>query len=684
MALAMVAYQQRAAAMTGGERTRAGPPRMAGARELLARGQMAPAAMVLAAVKEPEKARGWRQIATDILARGIPRSTLRHNWNAMSAAWSPDGKRIVTASADKTARIWNADGTGAAAVLTGHDDKVWSAAWSPDGKRIVTASADQTARVWNADGTGDPIVLKDHEDMVLSAAWSPDGKRIVTAYRQDRADLERRRHGRPRRPPGPRGRGPVRRVEPRRQAHLHRVVVYRAGLERRWHGRPHRPQRRRDPGAVPHMEPRRQAHLHRVHGDTARVWNADGTGDPVVLNGRVDSAAWSPDGKRIVTASADQTVWIWNAEGVGDPVVLNGHARSLSNSAAWSPDGKRIVTTSERQHRAGLERRRHAATTPPVVLKGHEGERQVRRVEPRRQADPRRVLGRYRAGLERRRPGAIPSSSRATRATGMRSSAWSPDGERIVTASWDKTARVWSADGQGDPIILDGHEDLVQSAAWSPDGERIVTASWDKTARVWSADEAGNVMVLQGHEDGGRLSVAWSPDGKRIVTASADNTARVWNANGVREALIVLRGHENSMLVPWSAAWSPDGKRHRHRVRGPAERAGLERGQDGRPGHRPQEPPTVRESPDRRVEPRPWQAHRHHVSGQDRAGLERRWRSPAPHRPQGPRRATVRSAAWSPDGKRIVTASEDKTARVWDADGTAAIPIVLKGHQDDR
>ena len=70
----------------------------------------------------------------------------------------------------------------------------------------------------------------------------------------------------------------------------------------------------------------------------------------------------------------------------------------------------------------------------------------------------------------------------------MKSAAFSPDGKRIVTASSDKTARIWDA-ASGKPIgePLKGHEDAVNSAAFSPDGRRIVTGSWDKTARIWDA-----------------------------------------------------------------------------------------------------------------------------------------------------------------------------------------------------
>ncbi len=72
----------------------------------------------------------------------------------------------------------------------------------------------------------------------------------------------------------------------------------------------------------------------------------------------------------------------------------------------------------------------------------------------------------------------------------------------------------------GEPVVLRGHEEVGSySAAFSPDGKRIVTASWDKTVRVWNTDGTGEPLVLGGHEDGVRWA-AFSPDGKRIVTAS--------------------------------------------------------------------------------------------------------------------------------------------------------------------
>jgi WD40 repeat protein len=65
--------------------------------------------------------------------------------------------------------------------------------------------------------------------------------------------------------------------------------------------------------------------------------------------------------------------------------------------------------------------------------------------------------------------------------------AFSPDGLRIVTASWDKTARIWDAATRREFAVLRGHEGEVTSAAFSPDGSRIVTTSRDKSARIWDA-----------------------------------------------------------------------------------------------------------------------------------------------------------------------------------------------------
>jgi WD40 repeat protein len=97
-----------------------------------------------------------------------------------SAAFRPDGRRIITASSDNTARIWDAATAKEIGVLRGHDGVVWSAAFSPDGRRIVTASEGKTARIWDAATAMEIAVLRGQDDLT-SAAFSPDGSRIVTA-----------------------------------------------------------------------------------------------------------------------------------------------------------------------------------------------------------------------------------------------------------------------------------------------------------------------------------------------------------------------------------------------------------------------------------------------------------------------------------------------------------------------
>ncbi|WP_437679094.1 nSTAND1 domain-containing NTPase [Sorangium sp. So ce131] len=398
---------------------------------------------------------------------------------------------------------------------------------------------------------------------------------------------------------------------------------------------------------------------------TARIWNADGAGEPVVLDGhgaRVNSAAFSPDGKRIVTASHDGTARVWNADGTGEPLVLRGDGVRV-NSAAFSPDGKRIVTAFDDK----TARVWNAdGTGEPLVLRGHEDHVKSAAFSP----DGKRIV-----------TGSYDKTARIWNADGTGGSvvlrgheggvgwvAFSPDGRRIATASWDKTVRIWSADGKGEPAVLRGHADGVSSVAFSPDGERIVTASSDKTARVWSADVTNHLEILRGHEDE-VYAAAFSLDGRRIVTASQDKTARVWNADGAGDPL-VLRGHKEEVN---SAAFSPDGRRivtasHDKTARvwnadGTGEPLVL-RGHGGRVC-------SAAFSPDgRRIATGSW----------DRT--VRVWNADGTGEPLVLRghEDAVWSVVFSPDGRRIVTGSHDETARVWNADGTGE-PLVLRGHE---
>ena len=138
----------------------------------------------------------------------------------------------------------------------------------------------------------------------------------------------------------------------------------------------------------------------------------------------------------------------------------------------------------------------------------------------------------------------------------VRTCAWSPDGQRILSASDDRTLRIWDAASGESLRRLTGHEHGVGGCAWSPDGQRILSASDDKTLRIWDAASGESLRTLTGH-GGGVGGCAWSPDGQRILSASDDHTLRIWDAAS-GGSLRTLTGHEGGV---WGCAWSPDGQR---------------------------------------------------------------------------------------------------------------------------
>jgi len=300
---------------------------------------------------------------------------------------------------------------------------------------------------------------------------------------------------------------------------------------------------------------------------TVRVWSADGAGEPQALQlpvGPFETASFSPGGDRLAIVTAGGVVHLWNVDGTSAPISLPGGGNRVG-ATPFSPDEKRLITFA-RNHDVRVWST--DGKGDPLLLRGHE--------------------------------------------TPVRAAIFSPDGTRILTTSDDKLVRVWNADGTGEPLVLRGQSDPAIAAAWSPDGTRLATGSRDSTLWVWRTDRQLEPVVLIGH--GGTIySVAWSPDGTRLVTGSLDGTARVWNADGTGEPLI-LRGHAGSVF---SVAFSPDGGRL------------LTAGVDGAV--------------------RVWGI----GGGADPLLVLRGHRKP------------VLSVAWSQDGRRIVTASDDGTARVW-------------------
>jgi WD40 repeat protein/TPR repeat protein len=498
------------------------------------------------------------------------------------AVYSHDGRRIVTASRDGSARVWDAATGREIAALIGHTGPVESAAFSPDDRRVVTASHDRSARVWDATTGREILRLTGHADKLIAAAFSPDGQYLVTASHDTTARLWDAATGHP----------------------LRRFIGHRRRVE--------------DAEFSPDGE-----HLVTASTDaTARVWDVKTGRQLAVLSGHqgaVMSAAFSPDGERIVTASADRTTRVWDAV-TGEQIGRLGADPDQLQAAAFSPDGRRIVTASfgkaakiwESASREELRVLRGSADGLDYAVFSPDGRKVAAAC-----ADNTTRIWDSESGTE-----LLVLRGHQNRVYGV---AFSPDGRRLVTASVDATARIWDAATGRELIRLQGHTGVVQSAVFAPDGRRVATAGRDRTVRIWDAATGRQLLLLGGHTDE-VISAAFSPDGRRIVTASADKTARIWDADSGRE-IRVLAGHEDWVQA---ASFSRDARR------------------------------IVTASADNTA--RVWDAD----TGAEIVRLTGHTRP-------------VEDAAFSPDQQRIVTASGDHTARIWDA-ATGHELLVLQGH----
>ena len=102
---------------------------------------------------------------------------------------------------------------------------------------------------------------------------------------------------------------------------------------------------------------------------------------------------------------------------------------------------------------------------------------------------------------------------------GVTHAAFNPSGDRIVTSSFDKTARIWDVRDGSEIAVLKGHQGAVERAMFSPDGSRVVTAARDGTARIWNAASGEQLFVLQ--QPGDFPTAIFSPDGTRVLTAGS-------------------------------------------------------------------------------------------------------------------------------------------------------------------
>jgi WD40 repeat protein len=506
--------------------------------------------------------------------------SLRHGAAPLVAAsFSPDGSLIVTAGADGIARLWNAR-TGARLRELDHRGPISSATFSPNGKLLATTSADGTAKIWTIP-SGRLLRRLDHGHAVKSASFSGDGTLLVTVLEPAANDRAAR-------------------VFDVRSGHLVRRLV------------------QPDRVLTARFAPTGDRAVTGGAGGFVRIWHARSRMPPVDLSGhkgQVLDAEFSPDGKRVVTASTDQTARVWDAETGVLVSPLAVHTNYVL-AAHFSPDSQTVVTASADRRSVVF----HAETgTILATLIGHKD--------------------------------------------AVTDAVFSPDGSTVASASTDGTARLW--DPLPHPLLplLGRHRGKVATVAFSPDGQLLASAGDDGDVRVWRFGSG----LAQTLATGGPVTrLVFNRDGSLLLASSLDGAVRVWrtsdwsrfrtlrhrfpvvSADLSPDARFVATADEDGVIRLWDLA----GTRTRW-IRGGGRRVNV-----------------VAFSPDGRTLA---------SAGADR--VARLWRvsdGVRLHELIG-HRGSIVAASFSRDGLRLVTASLDKTARIWNAE-TGAAEHVLRGH----
>lgn len=271
---------------------------------------------------------------------------------------------------------------------------------------------------------------------------------------------------------------------------------------------------------------------------TVRIWDV-ATGMELRradANNQAYSVAWSPDGSTLFFATGDRFLYDRGNQGVDvfrwdldDPPALlyhapeyplndaqgvqNGNAEKLmvaentSHSIATSPSGDRLALIAD-----------HGVIV--IDLK-----------------DPDEIL------------------TLSGHTDLVYSVAWSPDETRLLTAGADQTARIWDARDGRLLRTIDSIGQVVTAAVWSPDGTGVALSTRQRSVVIFAADTGYKLMSLNATQ-GPVWDLAWSPDGAYLATADESGAILVWSVEK-GEVAFTLRGHDTRAV---SVAWSPDGR----------------------------------------------------------------------------------------------------------------------------
>ena len=567
-----------------------------------------------------------------------------HTSEINTALFSPDGKRIVSASYDGTVRIWDVDSGAEIKVLEGHASNVTSATYSPDGKRIVSGSWDNTIRIWDAESGKQIKVLVEQTYSVASVSFSPDGKWIVSASDFDITiwDAESGKE-----------------IKILRGTFVHspsfspdgkHIVAASNDIITIWDvesGKEIKTLKSNSYDSYEHVtsvsfSPDGKRIVSTSKNSTIRIWNAElGTEINVFGGGNTNwsfSAAFSPDGKRIVSGSAN-TITIWDAESGTEIKALKGHPHA--HNPVFSPDGKRIVSPS---YNGTIRIWDAEPATEIKVLKGHSNDLF--------DFDDYDLYDRY-------SPDDIKAAS------------FSPNGKCIVSFSNYDTITIWDIESGTKVKVLEDY--YVLSASFSPDGKRIVSTSNSLfPIKIWDAETGAKIKELK--ED---LSVkcvesaSFSPDGKLIVSTSKSNSITILDAESGRK-IIVLNRRSGPFKFNTSASFSPDGK---YIIAPSYDTIKIWDAESG-------------------IEIKTLEGHAsivtsasfshdgNYIVSASRDGTVRIWDAEAGAEIKVLKHSEessyypVNSAVFSPDGKYIVSASWDKAVKIWDVKSGAVVKVI--------
>jgi len=472
------------------------------------------------------------------------------------ALLSKNGGHLVTGSADGKVRIYDLT-TGAASGLSAdYGDAVHALAFSPDERRIAYAggdwswagSQDASIRIWDL-ASGETRRLVGHEQPVYGLAWSPDGKLLVSCGMDGKIKAWDPDSGED--------------LPPAFEASPKQHVMCRADFT---------PDGRLLAvvgGDLPY--PTARATLFEVR--TRRIVHEYGG-----HSAGVQGIRFSPDGQSFATSSFDGTVKLWRVPPLPEFLNLEGHSQPVW-TAVFSQDGSHVATGSLDQTarlwdtETGLLLRTLQVRFPVISLAfSPDGERLVT-VGPENSACiwkietagvPRSSRRQEDHAIASESDQSLLTSAPATQtplqlhghARAVLAVAWSPDGRWIATGSKDNTARIWDAVSGLERLKFTGHSNFIQAVGFSSDGQVLATGSADGTARVWSTSSGRCQQILTNHK-GAVLSLAFSPKGDWLATGSADGCARLWKPGTGRQVHVLSR----QMNGVSSVAFSPDSQR---------------------------------------------------------------------------------------------------------------------------